>query len=137
MFTPPLRGLVGSLDPLNNRDAPRGTEVPLKRPNGAADRFTKVKTTGEEMEAMKRTSVIDNHAENGRLLASNDSRGRDVSERPAGVELDQDRRKVGPKGSKSNERNTMEDNGVSGMSCLLYTSPSPRDRQKSRMPSSA
>ena len=24
-----------------------------------------------------------------------------------------------------------------GMSCLLYTSPSPRDRQKSRMPSSA
>ena len=26
---------------------------------------------------------------------------------------------------------------VSGISCLLYTSPSPRDRQKSRMPSSA
>ena len=25
----------------------------------------------------------------------------------------------------------------SGKSCLLYTSPSPRDRQKSRMPSSA
>ena len=24
-----------------------------------------------------------------------------------------------------------------GMVCLLYTSPSPRDRQKSRMPSSA
>ena len=24
-----------------------------------------------------------------------------------------------------------------GISCLLYTSPSPRDRQKSRMPSSA
>ena len=24
-----------------------------------------------------------------------------------------------------------------GMGCLLYTSPSPRDRQKSRMPSSA
>ena len=24
-----------------------------------------------------------------------------------------------------------------GQSCLLYTSPSPRDRQKSRMPSSA
>ena len=24
-----------------------------------------------------------------------------------------------------------------GMTCLLYTSPSPRDRQKSRMPSSA
>ena len=24
-----------------------------------------------------------------------------------------------------------------GKSCLLYTSPSPRDRQKSRMPSSA
>src|SRR5674476_1642680 len=26
---------------------------------------------------------------------------------------------------------------VSGNGCLLYTSPSPRDRQKSRMPSSA
>ena len=26
---------------------------------------------------------------------------------------------------------------VEGWSCLLYTSPSPRDRQKSRMPSSA
>ena len=26
---------------------------------------------------------------------------------------------------------------VNGKSCLLYTSPSPRDRQKSRMPSSA
>ena len=27
--------------------------------------------------------------------------------------------------------------GTSYNSCLLYTSPSPRDRQKSRMPSSA
>src|SRR5665213_1386371 len=27
--------------------------------------------------------------------------------------------------------------GVSSQTCLLYTSPSPRDRQKSRMPSSA
>ena len=27
--------------------------------------------------------------------------------------------------------------GGSGYTCLLYTSPSPRDRQKSRMPSSA
>ena len=27
--------------------------------------------------------------------------------------------------------------GVVSYSCLLYTSPSPRDRQKSRMPSSA
>ena len=27
--------------------------------------------------------------------------------------------------------------GQNGMDCLLYTSPSPRDRQKSRMPSSA
>ena len=26
---------------------------------------------------------------------------------------------------------------VKGLACLLYTSPSPRDRQKSRMPSSA
>ena len=29
------------------------------------------------------------------------------------------------------------DDAVNAMSCLLYTSPSPRDRQKSRMPSSA
>ena len=27
--------------------------------------------------------------------------------------------------------------GIRSMVCLLYTSPSPRDRQKSRMPSSA
>ena len=27
--------------------------------------------------------------------------------------------------------------GPGGLTCLLYTSPSPRDRQKSRMPSSA
>ena len=27
--------------------------------------------------------------------------------------------------------------GSSGMTCLLYTSPSPRDRTRSRMPSSA
>ena len=26
---------------------------------------------------------------------------------------------------------------INGYNCLLYTSPSPRDRQKSRMPSSA
>eukprot|EP01017_Pseudomicrothorax_dubius_P012919 TRINITY_DN15514_c0_g1_i2.p1 TRINITY_DN15514_c0_g1~~TRINITY_DN15514_c0_g1_i2.p1 ORF type:complete len:182 (-),score=20.36 TRINITY_DN15514_c0_g1_i2:10-555(-) len=30
-----------------------------------------------------------------------------------------------------------QDYSVGGRSCLLYTSPSPRDRQKSRMPSSA
>ena len=29
------------------------------------------------------------------------------------------------------------DGGTSHRPCLLYTSPSPRDRQKSRMPSSA
>ena len=28
-------------------------------------------------------------------------------------------------------------NGLNAVICLLYTSPSPRDRQKSRMPSSA
>ena len=31
----------------------------------------------------------------------------------------------------------MEDSRVGASGCLLYTSPSPRDRQKSRMPSSA
>ena len=31
----------------------------------------------------------------------------------------------------------MDENKVMGKICLLYTSPSPRDRQKSRMPSSA
>ena len=30
-----------------------------------------------------------------------------------------------------------QDTEHAGNSCLLYTSPSPRDRQKSRMPSSA
>ena len=31
----------------------------------------------------------------------------------------------------------MEEGGTLPYTCLLYTSPSPRDRQKSRMPSSA
>ena len=31
----------------------------------------------------------------------------------------------------------VEDSFEDGSDCLLYTSPSPRDRQKSRMPSSA
>ena len=36
------------------------------------------------------------------------------------------------------ERIVTEDMEFTGLgSCLLYTSPSPRDRQKSRMPSSA
>ena len=30
-----------------------------------------------------------------------------------------------------------EEKNAEGFACLLYTSPSPRDRQKSRMPSSA
>ena len=33
--------------------------------------------------------------------------------------------------------NYRPDRGMQVRSCLLYTSPSPRDRQKSRMPSSA
>ena len=44
--------------------------------------------------------------------------------------------------SKSDEINTVQKNIRKGHQktvddCLLYTSPSPRDRQKSRMPSSA
>ena len=35
------------------------------------------------------------------------------------------------------EEEAMEDEEEEAMDCLLYTSPSPRDRQKSRMPSSA
>ena len=37
-----------------------------------------------------------------------------------------------------NERETkLEDGGSAGDTCLLYTSPSPRDAHESRMPSSA
>ena len=38
------------------------------------------------------------------------------------------------KGATADPKNFSEDNFIT---CLLYTSPSPRDRQKSRMPSSA
>ena len=34
-------------------------------------------------------------------------------------------------------RNVIKEIGYEGYSCLLYTSPSPRDRTRSRMPSSA
>ena len=46
----------------------------------------------------------------------------------------------GPGGRASFKRikgKTGFDHGTQYISCLLYTSPSPRDRQKSRMPSSA
>ena len=34
-------------------------------------------------------------------------------------------------------RSVVANSSFDGIICLLYTSPSPRDRQKSRMPSSA
>ena len=37
----------------------------------------------------------------------------------------------------SNPATIMTDPDIADSTCLLYTSPSPRDRQKSRMPSSA
>ena len=39
--------------------------------------------------------------------------------------------------TENNIQYIMTDSGHVSGSCLLYTSPSPRDRQKSRMPSSA
>ena len=39
--------------------------------------------------------------------------------------------------SEALRRNAPMDPGPTLVPCLLYTSPSPRDRQKSRMPSSA
>ena len=38
---------------------------------------------------------------------------------------------------KNAERDGSLSHGLFRLPCLLYTSPSPRDRQKSRMPSSA
>ena len=43
---------------------------------------------------------------------------------------------VGQKGQKG-EQGIKGDVGPKGENCLLYTSPSPRDRTRSRMPSSA
>ena len=40
-------------------------------------------------------------------------------------------------GQNSDEANLLEYISPDKWTCLLYTSPSPRDRQKSRMPSSA
>ena len=48
---------------------------------------------------------------------------------------------VGPAESKGISRLTMvvegDDETLQQMTCLLYTSPSPRDKRQSRMPSSA
>ena len=38
---------------------------------------------------------------------------------------------------RGGEGDNLHDEGAESTICLLYTSPSPRDRQKSRMPSSA
>ena len=46
------------------------------------------------------------------------------------------RGQVGGTGAKGTIGGTGQP-GQRGEACLLYTSPSPRDRQKSRMPSSA
>ena len=43
---------------------------------------------------------------------------------------------VSKRGFVIGDTNNIKCNGINN-SCLLYTSPSPRDRQKSRMPSSA
>ena len=42
-----------------------------------------------------------------------------------------------PKSLKSDGKVQVKVRTAQGYTCLLYTSPSPRDRQKSRMPSSA
>ena len=44
---------------------------------------------------------------------------------------------VGPYSQMVEHSGTIYLSGVLPLNCLLYTSPSPRDRQKSRMPSSA
>ena len=46
-------------------------------------------------------------------------------------------RSVGAAAAAQFENLDYEENVYPLISCLLYTSPSPRDRQKSRMPSSA
>ena len=43
----------------------------------------------------------------------------------------------GTRGVLSNQGVELQNSSGVALSCLLYTSPSPRDRQKSRMPSSA
>ena len=41
------------------------------------------------------------------------------------------------KNTMTSQRNLYFQSGISSKDCLLYTSPSPRDRTRSRMPSSA
>ena len=49
---------------------------------------------------------------------------------------DRDNEKLAGEGRKTTKK-TAKKRAKRGKACLLYTSPSPRDRQKSRMPSSA
>ena len=44
---------------------------------------------------------------------------------------------IGDPSGKSKERNLLDQANLEENICLLYTSPSPRDRTRSRMPSSA
>ena len=61
----------------------------------------------------------------------------DASEGPLGFETNEkETGLIGLKGS-AQVRTTSKSGTLSFTVCLLYTSPSPRDRQKSRMPSSA
>ena len=62
-----------------------------------------------------------------------------VDDQEEGAAADGDVRDVegGPVPALPVEVEKVDDVAVDGAVCLLYTSPSPRDRQKSRMPSSA
>ena len=59
--------------------------------------------------------------------------------KPDGTPNLNDRVEIGPTQLAFDEwsKASIEIPNLKVMSCLLYTSPSPRDRQKSRMPSSA
>ena len=53
------------------------------------------------------------------------------------VSLNADTAREGEEGNEEENRPSADEDSDWTDDCLLYTSPSPRDRQKSRMPSSA
>ena len=109
---------------------------------GLEEILKQVKETGREKAAAIRKETTDN-VESKMKEASIEAKNRvDSIMTESSRKIEQLRQQEIPSAELEVKRNQLEIqkellSSTKDMACLLYTSPSPRDRQKSRMPSSA
>ena len=105
--------LVKLADDITERPAPREMDMLL--------------STGEQVSVALMAMAIDSLGSHGVSLT-----GAQI-----GIRTDNTHTKARIKSIETDRMKQILDEGNIVIACLLYTSPSPRDRQKSRMPSSA